>query len=216
VDLSSYPVHESLSVQQGKDIYRTEEWHKAVVQYQFESDRDTLETAVYLWHNHEDGWKRKNKYVIKSTEAWEDDRPVINWMFDTLEESPAGPNVRKLPVSDYFSVRHAQTIFKSDEWWKAIVHVDQKGDYETNEIIIYLWQMSDGEWRRRQKYAIKSEDDWQKERNIISEFLGVPTEEYAKTLTEDDGILGDIESEFEPHREENHVSETISEQQNIT
>ncbi|MFC6720283.1 hypothetical protein [Halobacteriaceae bacterium SHR40] len=158
------PVHESLTVIEFTDIYRTEEWWKAVVRYRLESNSE--ETAIYLWHNDDDdGWTRKNKYVIKTEEAWETDRQVIKSLLD------GQGNDGDFPVSDYYNIDAGTTVSKSDDWWKAIVRIDQKGSYETEEVIVYLWQYQDDKWRRRQKYAIKDNDSWAEERDIISSML---------------------------------------------
>ena len=52
------PTHESLHVVDTKNIYRNEEWWKAVVRYKFDQSEEYDEIAVYLWHN-DDGWTRK-------------------------------------------------------------------------------------------------------------------------------------------------------------
>lgn len=157
------PVHESLTVLGSKEIYRTDEWWKAVVKYQFE-DSDSEEVAVYLWNHGDNGWVRKNKYVVKTGEAWETDKTVVNHLW---HGSPDPVSDSEFPVSDYYSLSAGETIFQSDGWWKAIVKLDQKGDYETEEVIIYLWQKQDGDWRRRQKYTIKDPESWQEEAECI-------------------------------------------------
>ena len=90
-------------------------------------------------------------------------------MFSGELSSPAG---QEFPVSDYYEVGAGETVFQSGDWWKAIVKIVQKGSYETKEAIIYLWEKTDGEWRRRQKYAIKSEEKWQEERTAVESVLG--------------------------------------------
>lgn len=164
-----FPVDETLTVLRGEDVYRTGQWWKSVVQYHFGDQRDSLETAIYLWHNDDDtGWTRKNKYVVKTLEAWEEDQEII----EALQEASTDPKAdERFPVSDYYTTAAGKTVFKTDTWWKAIVRIEQKGDYETEEYNIYVWQFHDEKWRRRQKYAIKSFDDWQEERSIVSRLL---------------------------------------------
>lgn len=163
------PVHESLNVIATEDIYRNAEWRKSVVRYQFDEDNDHSEVAVYLWHN-DDGWKRKNKYVIKTPEAWYTDKTIVEGLFSGAIDSL--PDV-DLPVSDYYTVGAGETVFRSDGWWKAILKIGQKGSYETEEVMIYLWQETDGEWRRRQKYTIKSEGRWFEEADVVESVLNV-------------------------------------------
>jgi hypothetical protein len=157
------PVDDALTVCHYEDIYRQGEWWKSVVKYGFEASSEKTETAIYLWHN-DDEWTRKNKYVIKTREAWETDRRIID---DFLQADRPTSETTAFPVSDYYTVGIGKTVFQSDHWWKAIVNVTQKGSYETDEVMIYVWQRQDDEWRRRQKYTIKSYSKWEKEREII-------------------------------------------------
>jgi hypothetical protein len=210
------PVRESLTVIDFTDIYRTEEWWKAVVQYGLESG--SKETAIYLWHNDDDDWNRKNKYVIKTEEAWETDRQVIKSLLDGQGDDG------DFPVSDYYNIDAGTTVSKSDDWWKAIVRVDQKGSYETEEVIVYLWQYQDGKWRRRQKYAIKDNDSWNEEREMISSMLSASTDPVSTESTEtppttsggsDTSISDPTDSEIMNELEkigddiEKHLSETL-------
>ena len=175
------PVHDSLHVLEASDLYRTDEWWKAVVTYQFDTDSDTDETAVYLWHRDDDSWTRKNKYVVKTAEAWATDREIID---QYIRSDPPSDPTAAFPVSDYYTVGVGETVFQNDDWWKAIVNVVEKGSYETNEVMVYLWQNQEDEWRRRQKYTIKSVSDWEEEREVIDEQL---------SLDEGDGVTERID-----------------------
>lgn len=163
------PVHDSLHVLNSEDVYRNDEWWKAVVRYTFDKDDDYDEVAVYLWHK-DDGWTRKNKYVIKTEEAWETDKAIINQLFSKSSSEAVGED---FPVSDYYEIAAGETIFESDGWWKAILKISQKGAYETEEVMVYLWQEVDGDWRRRQKYTIKSEERWTEEVTAIETVLDI-------------------------------------------
>ncbi|QSG13740.1 hypothetical protein [Halapricum desulfuricans] len=160
------PVHDALTVLDNKNFYRNEEWWKSVVRYQYEGS-DQSELAIYLWHKDDGEWTRKNKYVIKTPDAWATDKAIVNAIFsESLAESD-----EEFPVSDYYSVGTGETVFKSDGWWKAIVLIDQKGSYETQEVMVYLWQETDDGWRRRQKYTIKDEDSWKEEAGVVESML---------------------------------------------
>lgn len=165
---SGPPLHDSLHVVDSEDIYRNDEWWKSVVRYRFDESSEHDEVAVYLWHR-DDGWTRKNKYVIKTRDAWETDTTIVNQLFS--DPSLSSPD-EDLPVSDYYEVGGAETVFRSDGWWKAIVKITQKGSYETEEVMIYLWQEIEGDWRRRQKYTIKSEERWRDEADVVESVLG--------------------------------------------
>jgi len=202
-----YPVHPDVTVHFGKTIYRTDDWWKAAVTHSY-GDSDP-ELAIYLWHR-DDDWSRKNKYHVKTAEAWHEDKDRIE---QYLEENGQTVNDQSaFPVSDYYNLSQGETVFETDDWWKAIVSIDQKGSYDTHEVIIYLWQQVDGDWRRRQKYAIKNLDDWSDDRNAVGALLDndqtVATAEVTsrddKQATRssdavkseaDEGILADVEAE---------------------
>lgn len=168
VDGGTYPVHSSINVEDSVDIYKTDDWWKAAVQYKTESDEDWV-IAIYLWHYDGDGWTRKNKYNIKSVDAWQMDVEMIETYLSTHPKEMSSP--QEFPVSDYYSVAAGETILKTDDWWKAIVVIDQKGDWDTFEVIIYLWQQTENAWRRRQKFAIKDEEDWLEDRQAVNVLL---------------------------------------------
>jgi hypothetical protein len=206
---TSVPVHDSLTVLDSADIYHTLNWWKAAVRYRFDDADEYDEVAVYLWHREDDGWKRKNKYVIKSAEAWRTDRSVIESLLDEESSSQTGQSEQEFPVSDYYTVGSGKTIFKSDGWWKAILRITQKGTYETSEVMVYLWQLRDDDWVRRQKYAIKDEESWRDEKAAIESVLGQsvetsPPDDVAETDDEERGssVTTEIESlgaELEAH-----------------
>jgi hypothetical protein len=149
-------------------MYRTDEWWKAVVRYRFDPDDDHEEVAVYLWHN--DGeWTRKNKYVIKTLDAWQTDKTIIGHLFSATAPSSFEEDV---PVSDYYEVDGGETVFRSDGWWKAILKIVQKGSYETEEVMVYLWQESEDDWCRRQKHTVRDEQSWHEEVEAIESLLG--------------------------------------------
>jgi hypothetical protein len=175
------PVHESLTVTAHEDIYKTDEWWKSVVRYSHRDAEDHSEVAVYLWHKDGD-WTRKNKYVVKTAEAWETDCTIIGQLFadDDIYSSETD-----FPTSDYYNVASGKTVFKEDDWWKAIVRIDQKGDYETEEVVVYLWQKQDGDWRRRQKYTLKSAEKWQEEATAIESVLDTEAKSVSADIDEE-------------------------------
>lgn len=74
----------------------------------------------------------------------------------------------EFPVHEELDLQEGQTVFKSQKWWKAVVLYE---GYRGPEIGVYLWQNRDGEWRRQQKYVIRSLDDWEQDKEIIEEFV---------------------------------------------
>lgn len=202
------PVDDTLTVTDVESVYRTEEWWKAVVKYYFQNQSESSELAIYLWHNdtEDDDWTRKNKYVIKTGEAWQTDRQAIRQLLHQEFDRSVGD---EYPVSDYYSVAAGTTVSKENGWWKAILNVTQKGSYETDEVMIYLWQRVDGTWRRRQKYTVKSAEDWERDRQIIDSMMSgdgetpattpetdstttTPTDESEQTGNDDESLMADI------------------------
>lgn len=211
-----FPVHSNVQIHEANTIYRSDDWWKAAVRHSYGSaESGELAIAIYLWHRDED-WSRKNKYRVRTTEAWQSDKLLIEQYLSGDGQPISSQDV--FPVSDYYRVSQGETVFQTDEWWKAILLVDQKGSYETEEVILYLWQQVDGDWRRRQKYAIKDVDDWKDDRDAVDDLIEAGESEEiervhsadrvegtesapdagreASTPTGNDGLLKEVQSEF--------------------
>ena len=63
--MSEYPVHESLKVLKGKDVYRTDKWIKAVLKTEAFG---RTQVCCYQWINDKGKWKRKQKMCAKNKE----------------------------------------------------------------------------------------------------------------------------------------------------
>jgi hypothetical protein len=175
---ASYPINDSLTVIDGNTIYQTDEWHKAAVLYTYggkNSDTSDPELAIYLWHKGDGKWKRKQKYSIRTADGWAEDKEVLERLLGAFEgDSISGEFTNpdaELPVSDYYDVSTGITVFKTNQWWKAGIVIDAKGEYETTEVILYVWQRSDDEWKVRQKYAVKRPGDWEDDLEALSPLL---------------------------------------------
>lgn len=172
---SAYPLSTRFKPIDGRTIFRTDDWWKAVVTYRFEESSDTsaLGRGVYLWIDNDGTWKKKQEYLINSIDTWEADKEHIDEFLANESGDPPRHEFDEetLPVSDYYTVGDAVTIFNTDEWWKAVTRIDAKGDWTTREVVVYVWQYFNGKWRRRQKYAIRRRSDWEEEANIISSHL---------------------------------------------
>lgn len=83
------PVHKSIEVHDYETIYKTKSWWK-FVSHQEGFGRE--EVAVYLWRNAEDGWKRKQKYVVrtKAKDEWLETREAIDKYMNTEESDEEG------------------------------------------------------------------------------------------------------------------------------
>jgi hypothetical protein len=69
-----FPVHEAVEVLDGKTLYKTEKWWKAIVICRRFGKK---EICIYLWKKTEKGWKRQQKYSIKDERDWLADKEVI-------------------------------------------------------------------------------------------------------------------------------------------
>lgn len=79
-----FPVHEELEILDGRTIFKSDDWWKAVVLYEGFSGR---EIGIYLWKQTEDRWKRQQKYVIRSEEDWEKDLEAVRSLLERLTEA---------------------------------------------------------------------------------------------------------------------------------
>lgn len=163
---SGLPIHSSITVHDHEDIYRENDWWKAVVSFTIGNNDSSPRTAIYLWHKRDGEWVTKQKYRISSFDEWSWLQLIITNYF---EGNPNAKSTKSpdLPISDYYRMSRGNTLYRNQKWWKAAALVCQKGDYETNEVIAYLWQKVDDEWRRRQKYSVRSLNEWEEEYPII-------------------------------------------------
>ena len=74
----------------------------------------------------------------------------------------------KLPISEFYKVVDHVTIFKSDKWWEAIVIIEAFGK---RSIAMYMWQFSDGKWKRKHKLQLRNVDEWNKVKNAIDKLV---------------------------------------------
>lgn len=86
------------------------------------------------------------------------------------------------PVHSQLTVLDGKTISKNEEWWKAAILYESYG----RKIGVYLWHKEDGSWKRKQKYVVRSLDDWTKDRAAVEELL---------SKLEDDDDISDSSAE---------------------
>ena len=75
---------------------------------------------------------------------------------------------QRFPVHDELKVIDGNTIFKNNNWWKAVVLVD---GFRGREVALYLWKRKEDDWKRQQKYVVRSKEDWEREREEIETYL---------------------------------------------
>ena len=76
----------------------------------------------------------------------------------TRRESEQVPIIPPLKVINY------KTINKRFGWWSAVVLLES---YGRKQVCFYLWQKREDKWKRKQKFAIHSQEDWE----LISEAI---------------------------------------------
>lgn len=74
-----YPVHDKLDVIEGEDVFRNENWWKAVVVC---DSWNGHEVNVYLWQNQNGSWRRKQKFKIDDKQEWLSTESIIDDMVD--------------------------------------------------------------------------------------------------------------------------------------
>jgi hypothetical protein len=122
-------------------------------------------------------------------------------------------------VSDYYELDGGETVFESDDWWKAILRISEKGSYETQEVMVYLWQEKDGQWRRRQKFTLKNQDKWNEQKEIVESLVdgkassktssGTKSTEQTTATSKTRQNTTSSELEKLEQEMENHLSETL-------
>ena len=65
----------------------------------------------------------------------------------------------KLPVSEFYKVIDYITVFKSKKWWEAIVIYESP---RKRSIGFYLWENRNEVWKRKNKFSVRSLDEWNK------------------------------------------------------
>jgi hypothetical protein len=82
------------------------------------------------------------------------------------EKSTAKSAEEKLPISEFYKVIDYITIFKTDLWWEAIVVFEA---YGKPSLGLYLWQKRNGTWKRKNKFAVRNLDEWNKLKKAVDQ-----------------------------------------------
>ena len=81
-------------------------------------------------------------------------------------EKPKEESSEKLPISEFYKVIDYVTIFKSAKWWEAIVVFESPGK---RSIGLYLWEKRSDVWKRKNKFSVRSLDEWNKLKNAVDQ-----------------------------------------------
>ncbi len=74
----------------------------------------------------------------------------------------------KLPISEVYKVIDHITIYKTDLWWEALVIFET---YGRRQIGMYLWQKRNGQWKRKNKFGIRTLDEWNKLKTAVEQLI---------------------------------------------
>jgi hypothetical protein len=74
-----YPVYEEIEVIDGTDIFKDNDWWKAVLTCEAWGSTDVY---VYLWQNDDGDWKRKQKFKVSDTDEWENVKETVDTYVD--------------------------------------------------------------------------------------------------------------------------------------
>ncbi len=75
-----------------------------------------------------------------------------------------------IPIVPPLKVLQSVTINKKFGWWSAVVLVESWG---RKQLCFYLWQKKPtGGWRRKQKFAVHSQEHWGLMANAVDKMLG--------------------------------------------
>ena len=64
----------------------------------------------------------------------------------------------KIPIAPPLKVIKSTTITKKAGWWMAVVLLESWG---RKSVGVYLWQKKKEGWKRKQKFAIHSQQKWE-------------------------------------------------------
>lgn len=73
-------------------------------------------------------------------------------------DRPTRRETEKVPIIAPLKVIEYKTINKRFGWWSAVVLLES---YGRKQVCFYLWQKRSDVWKRKQKFAIHSQEDWE-------------------------------------------------------
>ena len=73
-----------------------------------------------------------------------------------------------IPIKAPLKVIGHHTINKKFGWWAAVVLLES---YAKKQICFYLWQKKDDIWKRKQKFGIHSQEDWQMMKEAVETYI---------------------------------------------
>jgi len=84
-------------------------------------------------------------------------------------DRPTRRETEKVPIIAPLKVISYKTINKRFGWWSAVVLLES---YGRKQVCFYLWQKRADTWKRKQKFAIHSQEDWELISDATGEMIG--------------------------------------------
>jgi hypothetical protein len=84
------------------------------------------------------------------------------------EEKEQPEQEERPPIAPPLKLIKFYTISKGVGWWSAVVMVESWGK---RIVSLYLWQKKDKEWRRKQKFTIRNQENWRTIAKGVEKFL---------------------------------------------
>ena len=78
----------------------------------------------------------------------------------------------KLPVHESIEVLEYTTIYRNAKWWCAVVLAKQTFSGKTyTKVLIYLWNMTQGKWKRKGKFTVNFSKNWINMKPVIDKYV---------------------------------------------
>ncbi|MFH1594327.1 MAG: hypothetical protein ABID09_06495 [Candidatus Omnitrophota bacterium] len=84
-------------------------------------------------------------------------------------DRPVRRETEQVPIIAPLKVMTYKTINKRFGWWSAVVLLES---YGRKQVCVYLWQKRGDQWKRKQKFAIHSQEDWELISSAVADMIG--------------------------------------------
>ena len=84
-------------------------------------------------------------------------------------DRPERRETEPVPIIAPLKVIEHKTINKRFGWWSSVVLLES---YGRKQVCFYLWQKRGDQWKRKQKFAIHSQEDWELISNAVEGMIG--------------------------------------------
>ena len=91
---------------------------------------------------------------------------LVDGQFQPSKTEKIQAEEEKLPISKVYKAIDYITIYKNDLWWEAVVLFET---YGRRQIGMYLWQKRNNQWKRKNKFGIRSPDEWVKLKTAVED-----------------------------------------------